>query len=87
MKQKVYEERVPKNKIKLKVTKYQGFPGGSVVKNSSASAGDMCSIPDLGRSHALRTNNSSAYALEPRSHSYRPTRPGACALRPGKLPQ
>ena len=27
------------------------FPGGSVVKNPPASAGDMGSIPDLGRSH------------------------------------
>ena len=30
-----------------------GFPGGSVVKNSSASAGDMGSIPDPGRSRML----------------------------------
>ena len=29
----------------------QGFPGGSVVKNLPASAGDMGSIPDLRRSH------------------------------------
>ena len=28
----------------------QGFPGGSVVKNPSASAGDVGSIPGLGRS-------------------------------------
>ena len=27
-----------------------GFPGGSVVKNRSATAGDMGSIPGLGRS-------------------------------------
>ena len=27
-----------------------GFPGGSVVKNSPASAGDVSSIPGLGRS-------------------------------------
>ena len=26
-----------------------GFPGGSVVKNSPASAGDVSSIPGLGR--------------------------------------
>ena len=35
----------------------QGFPGGSVVKkkkNPPADAGDMGSIPDLGRSHMLR---------------------------------
>jgi len=29
----------------------RGFPDGSVVKNPSANAGDMSSIPDLGRSH------------------------------------
>ena len=29
----------------------QGFPGGSVVKNLPASAGDTGSIPDPGRSH------------------------------------
>ena len=29
----------------------QGFPGGSVVKNLSANAGDVGSILGLGRSH------------------------------------
>ena len=29
----------------------QGFPGGAVVKNPPANAGDMGSIPGLGRSH------------------------------------
>ena len=32
---------------------YKESIGGSVVKNPSASAGDMGSIPDLGRSHML----------------------------------
>ena len=27
-----------------------GFPGGSVIKNPPAHAGDMCLIPGLGRS-------------------------------------
>ena len=31
----------------------QSFPGGSVVKNLSASAGDMGFIPGPGRSHML----------------------------------
>ena len=31
----------------------RGFPGGSVVKNPLANAGDTGSIPDLGRSHKL----------------------------------
>ena len=29
---------------------YVGFPGGSVVKNPPANAGDVDSIPELGRS-------------------------------------
>ena len=32
------------------------FPGGTVVKNSPANAGDMGSIPGLGRSHIPRSN-------------------------------
>ena len=35
----------------LKKHYFLGFPGGSVVKNLPANAGDMGSIPDLGRSH------------------------------------
>ena len=34
----------------------QGFPGGSVVKNQHANAGDISWIPDLGRSHMLRSS-------------------------------
>ena len=33
-----------------------GFPGGAVVKNQPASAGDMGSSPGLGRSHMPRSN-------------------------------
>ena len=32
------------------------FPGGPVVKNPSANAGDMGSIPNLGRFHMLQGN-------------------------------
>ena len=32
---------------------FLGFPGGSVVKNLPASAGDTGSIPGVGRSHML----------------------------------
>ena len=32
------------------------FPGGAVVKNPPANAGDTSSSPGLGRSHALRSN-------------------------------
>ena len=33
-----------------------GFPGGAVVKNPPASAGDMGSSPGPGRSHMPRNN-------------------------------
>ena len=33
-----------------------GFPGGAVVKNPPANAGDMGSSPGLGRSHVSRSN-------------------------------
>ena len=33
-----------------------GFPGGQVVKNPPANAGDMGSIPDPGRPHMLQSN-------------------------------
>ena len=37
--------------------RWQGnFPGGAVVKNLPANAGDMGSIPGLGRSHMPRSN-------------------------------
>ena len=32
------------------------FPGGTVVKNPPANAGDMGSSPGLGRSHMLQSN-------------------------------
>ena len=34
----------------------RGFPGGAVVKNLPANAGDMGLIPGLGRSHMPRSN-------------------------------
>ena len=40
------------------------FLGGPVVKNPLASAGDVGSIPSLGRCHIL------SGATEPASHSY-----------------
>ena len=35
---------------------FQGFPGGSVIKNPPGNAGDTGSIPGLGISHMLRSN-------------------------------
>ena len=37
-------------KIKERILGDLAFPGGSVVENLSANAGDLCSIPGLGRS-------------------------------------
>ena len=42
--------------LKTKSQAQQDFPGGAVVKNPPASAGDMGSIPGLGRSHMLQSN-------------------------------
>ena len=36
--------------------KERGFPSGSVVKSPPANAGDIGSVPDLGRSHMLQGN-------------------------------
>ena len=37
-------------------THTKGFPGGAVVENLPANAGDMGSSPGLGRSHVPRSN-------------------------------
>ena len=34
----------------------QGFPGGTVIKNPPANAGDTGSSPGLGRSHMPQSN-------------------------------
>ena len=36
--------------------KFGGFPGGAVVENLPANAGDTGSSPGLGRSHMPRSN-------------------------------
>ena len=41
---------------KKKIAQAQGFPGGSVVKNSLANARDIGLIPGLGRSHMPGSN-------------------------------
>ena len=42
-------------KIKAQINELD-FPGGAVVKNPSANAGDTGSSPGLGRSHMLQSN-------------------------------
>ena len=48
------------NLLKIKSS---DFPGGAVVKNPPANAGDMGSIPGPGRSHMLRSNYAHAPQL------------------------
>ena len=36
---------------------HRGFPGGSVVKNPPANAGDVGSIPDLGKASGVGNGN------------------------------
>ena len=40
----------------IKICAFGGFPGGAVVENLSANAGDTGSSPGLGRSHMPRSN-------------------------------
>ena len=59
----------------LKTCLIWGFPGGTVVKNPPANAGDTGSSPGQGRSHMPRStkpmgHNYWACALEPASHNY-----------------
>ena len=75
------------------------FTSGAVVKNPPASAGDMGSSPDLGRSHMLQSNSARApqlrlrsRACEPQLRSPRATTteahaPRACAPQQEKPPQ
>ena len=52
---------------------FGGFPGGAVVKNPPANAGDMGSSPGPGRSHVLRSNKArSPQLLSLRSRARKP---------------
>ena len=42
--------------LKIKNDQDMGFPGGAVVENLPANAGDTGSSPGLGRSHMPRSN-------------------------------
>ena len=77
-----------------------GFPGGAVVKNPLANAGDMGLSPGLGRSHMLRSNKARVpQLLSLRSRAREPQllspcatttetcEPRACAPQQEKPPQ
>ena len=60
----------------------QDFPGGPVVRNPPANAGDMGLIPDPGRSHVLQGNKACAPQLENSPHSRQLKKAGAQQQRP-----
>ena len=45
-----------KNKVLFLKNGQRNFPGGTVIKNPPANAGDVGSSPGPGRSHMLRSN-------------------------------
>ena len=45
-----------KTMAEVRSTTWRDFPGGAVVKNLPANAGDTGSIPGPGRSHMLRSS-------------------------------
>ena len=53
---KILKKNVNQIQQYIKRIHYGGFPGGPVVKNLPASAGDMGSSPGPGRSHMLWSN-------------------------------
>ena len=56
MQQKGNRGQWQKKKKKKVVEKETGLPDGSVVKNPPANAGGTSSIPDLGKTHMLQSN-------------------------------
>ena len=48
--------QLPGKNVEGALRMWQGFPGGAVVKNPPASAGDTGSSPGPGRSHMPRSN-------------------------------
>ena len=51
-----YSSSAPSCKERVSEEEEEGFPGGAVVKNLPANAGDTGSSPELGRSHMLQSN-------------------------------
>ena len=49
------------NQLQIQKWRWEGFPGGAVVENLPANAGDTGSSPGLGRSHMPQ----SGWAREP----------------------
>ena len=85
--------KAPINIYFSKKFKKLGFPGSSVVKNTSANAGDTNSIPELGRSHMLQSNQAHELQLLSQCSSgwmqelLKSTGPRACALQQESSPR
>ena len=61
MQKLAFREMIPgreqrKTELSIKIHLLGGFPGGAVVENLPANAGDTGSSPGLGRSHMPRSN-------------------------------
>ena len=68
--------------------KVEGFPGGAVVKNPPAKAGDTGSIAGPGRSHMPWSNNARGpQLLSPRATATEAHTPRAHALQQKRPPQ
>ena len=68
------------NNSEIKMWYYRDFPGGVVVENPPANAGDMGSIPGPGRSHMPRSNQACALRLlSLRSRDHEPQLLSPCA--------
>ena len=52
-----------------------------MVKNSPAEAGDRASVPDLGRSHMVRSNQALCHTIELVLQHLRAAGPEACAAQ------
>ena len=53
---KLLEENIGRTLYDINQSKILGFPGGAVVENLPANAGDTGSSPGLGRSHMPRSD-------------------------------
>ena len=64
-----------------------GFPGGAVIENLPANAGDTGSSPGLGRSHMLLSSWARVpQLLSPSATTTEAHAPRACALQQEKPP-
>ena len=96
---KEHEQEIHRKYNSLRKVTQGDFPGGAVVKNPPANAGDRGSIPGPGRSHMPQSNKARApqllslrsrarepQLLSPRATTTEARVPRACALQQEKPP-